>query len=178
VRFVDPETLHQGAVVRGGAKDFWHFILWDGFRPRNAALDAPVYFDTRDTVRDSATVAARAADTVGSADSLGIGRVPPAGPPASEHAPASTETPPSGPLQAKPHTPGFVVSFATLLSEQGAQVEASRVNVDGVQARVVSSTVSGRPVYRVVLGPYPSRADAERVGKRAGHAYWVFEGMP
>ena len=70
------------------------------------------------------------------------------------------------------------MSFATLLNEEGARVEASRVKVDGEQARVVSSMVGGRPVYRVVLGPYASRADAERVGKRAAHPYWIFEGMP
>ena len=181
VRFVDAETLRPGATVRGGAKDFWHFILWDGFRPRNAALDAPVYFETRDTVRDSATVAARAADTLPPPDLSEVGRVPPA--PSSTAQPQPATQPPAGQptppvTEMKPRTTGFVVSFATLLSEQGARAEASRLNVDGEQARVVASIVSGRPVYRVVLGPYASRADAERVGKRAAHPYWIFEGMP
>lgn len=176
VRFVDAETLRPSSSVKGGAKDFWQFILWDGFRPRNAALDAPVHFETRDTVRDSATMAARAADTAAPADLSEIGRVP---------APAQAQTTPSTPTQASttpnaapPRTSGFVVSFATLLSEEGARTEASRVMVDGERARVVSSTVSGRTVYRVVLGPYASRSDADRVGKRAGHAYWIYEGVP
>ena len=183
VRFVDAETLRPAATVRGGAKDFWHFILWDGFRPRNAALDAPVTFEMRDTVRDSAAVAARAADTAKPADLSEIGRVP-SGPPSTGQQPPPAQAPPgSGQASpaatpATPRTTGFVVSFATLLSEEGARIEASRVKVDGEQARVVSSMVGGRPVYRVVLGPYASRADAERVGKRAAHPYWVFEGMP
>lgn len=180
VKFVDAETLRPSATVRGGAKDFWHFILWDGFRPRNAALDAPVTFEVRDTVRDSAAVAARAADTL-QPDLSEIGRVP-SGPPSTAQPPSSPPpgsaqpTPPA--TEVKPRTTGFVVSFATLLNEEGARIEASRVKVDGEQARVVSSIVGGRPVYRVVLGPYASRADAERIGKRAAHAYWVFEGMP
>jgi cell division septation protein DedD len=178
VRFVDAETLRPAASVRGGAKDFWQFILWDGFRPRNAALDAPVYFETRDTVRDSATVAARAADTAGAPDLSGIGQVPPPPSPGNQAAPPAP-TPGGTPNVTTPQrASGFVVSFATLLSEPGARAEASRVVVDGEQARVVTSAVGGRPVYRVVLGPYASRAEADRVGKRAGHAYWIYEGVP
>ena len=181
VRFVEAETLRPASTVRGGAKDFWQFILWDGFRPRSAALDAPVHFEVRDTVRDSATVAARAADTSATPDLSEIGRVPAPAQPAQQQVPARQPpvqgaTPNVG--QSSPRVAGFVVSFATLLSEQGARSEASRVKVDGDQARVVSSTISGRQVFRVVLGPYRSRADAERVGKRAGHSYWIFEGAP
>jgi hypothetical protein len=33
-------------------------------------------------------------------------------------------------------------------------------------------------VYRVVLGPYASRAEAERIGKSSGQSYWIFEGAP
>lgn len=176
VRFVDAETLQQSSSVKGGAKDFWQFILWDGFRPRNAALDAPVHFETRDTVRDSATMAARAADTLVSSDPSQIGRVP-ASPPAqgpAQTTPPATSTPNVSPSRIN----GYVVSFATLLSEDGARTEAARISADGEHARVVPSTVGGRTVYRVVLGPYGTRADAERIGKRAGHAYWIYEGVP
>ena len=181
VRFVDAETLRPSSTIRGGAKDFWQFVLWDGFRPRNAALDAPVHFDTRDTVRDSSAVAARAADTAAAPDLSEIGRVPPPTPPAQQPTvppPATGQgaaTPNAGPAT---RTSGFVVSFATLLSEPAARTEASRIAVDGAQARVVTSSVSGHPVFRVVLGPYATRGDADRVGKRAGHAYWIYEGVP
>jgi cell division septation protein DedD len=179
VRFVDAETLRPASSVRGGAKDFWQFILWDGFRPRNAALDAPVHFETRDTVRDSAAVAARAADTLGAPDLSGIGQVPPAVSSGTQQSVSAAPAPGATPnVAVPPRASGFVVSFATLLSEPAARAEASRVKVDGEQARVVTSSVGGRPVYRVVLGPYASRAEADRVGKRAGHAYWIYEGVP
>lgn len=176
VRFVDAETLQPSSSVKGGAKDFWQFILWDGFRPRNAALDAPVHFETRDTVRDSATVAARAADTLVSSDPSQIGRVPASTP--AQSPPQATPPASSTPNAPAPRINGYVVSFATLLSEDGARTEAARISADGEHARVVPSTVGGRTVYRVVLGPYGTRADAERVGKRAGHAYWIYEGVP
>jgi hypothetical protein len=179
VRFVDPETLRSASTVRGGAKDFWQFILWDGFRPRDSTLDAPVHFEVRDTVRDSAAVAARAADTLNPGDLSEIGRVPtPSQATPVPNQPAPTTPTPTPSSQPKPRASGFVVSFATLLSEPAARAEASKITVDGLQARVVPSTVSGQTVYRVVLGPYGSRADADRAGKRAGHAYWIFEGAP
>ena len=43
---VDGETLRRTRRVPGGAKDFWHLILWNGFRPRAAGLDEPVTFQT------------------------------------------------------------------------------------------------------------------------------------
>jgi hypothetical protein len=33
-------------------------------------------------------------------------------------------------------------------------------------------------VYRVVLGPYPTKADAERVGRESKESFWVYEGNP
>ncbi len=44
VNFVDPETLDVKSTVAGGAKDFWYFFAWDGFRPRAQGLDQPVTF--------------------------------------------------------------------------------------------------------------------------------------
>jgi hypothetical protein len=29
--------------------------------------------------------------------------------------------------------------------------------------------------YRVVLGPYPTRAQAEAIGRRLGRSYWIFQ---
>ena len=44
--------------------------------------------------------------------------------------------------------------------------------------RVVVATVDGTRVYRVVMGPFSSRAEADRIGRQSGRDYWVFEGVP
>jgi hypothetical protein len=42
----------------------------------------------------------------------------------------------------------------------------------------VTTRTEGTPVFRVILGPYPTRSDAERIGKASGHSFWVIEGIP
>jgi cell division protein FtsN len=32
--------------------------------------------------------------------------------------------------------------------------------------------------YRVVIGPFPSREEAERIARTAGMSYWIYEGAP
>jgi cell division protein FtsN len=36
----------------------------------------------------------------------------------------------------------------------------------------------GQTIYRVVLGPYPTKDDAERVGRDSKQNYWVYEATP
>jgi hypothetical protein len=73
---------------------------------------------------------------------------------------------------------GFIVSFAAFLTEDRADELAARIKVGGETARVVPAARGGATIYRVVLGPYLTRDEAERAGKESGHAYWVFEGLP
>ena len=70
----------------------------------------------------------------------------------------------------------FVVQFAALKAEGPARQLAGAIKANGEQARVVTTVSNGIPLYRVILGPYRSRADAERAGQSAGRDYWVFEG--
>jgi cell division protein FtsN len=42
----------------------------------------------------------------------------------------------------------------------------------------VTSTRDGALIYRVVLGPYATREQADRVGREAHQSYWVYEGGP
>jgi cell division septation protein DedD len=72
----------------------------------------------------------------------------------------------------------WTVSFAALLSEERARDLAQQIRVDGQVARVVVSTTDGVRIYRVVLGPYADKAEAERVGRASRRSYWVFEGVP
>lgn len=73
---------------------------------------------------------------------------------------------------------GYIVSFAAFLTEDRAKELAARIHVGGENARIVTSSRDGSTIYRVVLGPYLSKDEAERAGKESGLAYWVFEGLP
>lgn len=152
VVFLDGATLRQLRRVVGGAADYWYPFQWNGFRPRAAGLDSPVEFEVgvSDTAADSALAAAAAA-----ADSA----PPPSTPPVAE-APPSREQ--------------WTVSFAALLVEESARRLAAEITVDGQRARVETTLREGVPVHRVVLGPFPSRAAAERVGRQASRPYWVY----
>jgi septal ring-binding cell division protein DamX len=157
VVLVDGGTLRPTARVRDGGGDFWYAFRWTGFRPRDATLDQPVYFPvTIDT--------APPLDSLSAADSAGA--VPPA---TSTAEPRDTSTRRSS---------GFTVSFAALLAGDKARELAGRIHVGNETARVVTVMREGQPVYRVVLGPYPTREEADRVGRESRQSYWIYEGGP
>ncbi len=146
----DGETLRQTRRVRGGASEHWFPFSWNGFRPRAASLDEPVRFDSL-IVNPDSTDSTAGADTTEAAEA------------------DSAQAPPQS---------GFIVSFAAFLNIDRARELSSRVRVDGQNARIISSERGGTTIYRVILGPYPSREDAERAGKASGQSYWVYEGVP
>jgi cell division septation protein DedD len=92
--------------------------------------------------------------------------------------PDTAATPPATIDPARPTSTGFIVSFAALLSEDKAQQVATSINVNGVQAHVVSTTTAGSPIFRVVMGPFPTRDEANKIGKAAKREYWIYEGSP
>jgi len=146
----DPEKLTVKSTVQGGAKDFWYFFEWNGFRPRAQGLDQPVTFpgEVASSTASSTSPTPVVVDTV------------------------------KPTLPAQPPTPGFSVSFAALLSPEKAQQLASTINVGGTVAHVVTTTTAGSLIYRVVLGPYPTRDEAVKVGRASRREYWVYEGSP
>jgi hypothetical protein len=146
--FYDGETLKPKSRIRNAANEFWHPLVWDGFRPRSASLDVPVRFDT-------SVVGAR--DTSVAPDSV-----------------VTVDTVVTDSTTAQ----GFIVSFAALLAEDRAKELAARIRVGGETARVVARQRGDATIYRVVLGPYLTREEAERAGRESGHSYWVFEGLP
>ena len=183
VRFVDAETQRERSSVKGGANEFWHVIIWNGFRPRSGELDQPVVFADSDSVSipsDSVTPTApndsqppRANTPISSPGQAATPRPP--------RAPVPRPAPPRLPADSatdSPRSRGWIVSFATFVSEPPARTRASRIRVEGQTARVVASQTAGTTVYRVVLGPYATKADAERVGRESGESYWVYEGNP
>jgi len=69
-----------------------------------------------------------------------------------------------------------MVSFAAVLDAQKANQVASGIEVGGVKPHVVQAQVGTTPIFRVVLGPYATREEAERVGRESKRQYWVYEG--
>lgn len=158
VALVDPSTGAVQRRVKGGARDFWYAFNWNGFRPRSEGLDQPVEFRVRPQPVDSTPPDSALAppDT--------------ARPPVRDTAPSAPPRPPAANL--------FTVSFAALLDQERARELASEITVGGYQARVVVGQRAGTPIYRVVLGPYATRADADAVGRASGRQYIVYEGNP
>jgi hypothetical protein len=148
VVLLEGETLEPRTRIRGGSADYWYPFQWDGFRPRSAELDVPVRFDS--VVIDSTALDTTA--VVGTVDSA---------------APRDSAV-----------SPGFFVQFAALLSEERARELANRISVNGQNARIVSTARENSTIYRVVLGPFATREEADRVGRDSGQSYWVYEGVP
>lgn len=172
VVFVDAETLAERRRVPGGAGDFWHLVLWNGFRQRRGTSDEPPVFARRDTAADSAATDSLGADSSATAIAGAFaGTIVPTTP---EPAVDSTPAPPPAPAVAT----GYTLSFAALAEEARARALASQIIVDGERARVVTSSVAGTPVYRVVMGPFRTREDAERRGRAAARDFWVYSGAP
>ena len=177
VRLVDGPGFRRERLVRGGAADFWHFLLWNGFRPRAAGLDQPVSFADAvpsDTLPPDSLVLADSASASGDTEAaapetspVGVQPAPPAAPPR----PARDTT-------TRPRARGYYVQLAALLNERAARDLAPQIRVDNQAAHVETTVRDGARIYRVVLGPYPTRAEAERVGRATGRSFWVNEATP
>ncbi|MEO8576001.1 MAG: SPOR domain-containing protein [Gemmatimonadales bacterium] len=157
VVIVNSRDLTDANTIAGGGRDFWYFFAWNGFRPRSADLDRPVTFDT--------PVAAPADSAVAPRDSA-------ANPPLRDATPTMVEPPATFP---PPRPAGYMVSFAAVLSEQNARQMAAEISVNGLRPRVIPTQSGSTTIYRVVLGPYGAREEAERVGRDSRRQYWVYE---
>jgi hypothetical protein len=158
VTFVDPEKRSVISSVAGGARDFWYFFAWDGFRPRPQGLDQPVTFPDDSVPKDSL------------AASSSPSTMPPPAPP--------VDTPAAVSPGARPSSAGFTVQFAALLTEDKAQQLANSIIVDGKTAHVVSASAAGSPIFRVVMGPFATKDEASKVGRASKREYWIYEGSP
>jgi cell division septation protein DedD len=165
-------SLDRGVVrsMPAVASQVWYPMRWNGFRPRARGIDEPVRF--RGSGDNPRSVGA---PSLGG-DSLAPGASVP-GAAGDSAARESARTSEPSPNAASP-SPGFTVQFAAVLSEEIAREAAAAVQVDGRTPRITSTVRDGRTVYRVVLGPFPTREEAERVGRASGRSYWVFEGAP
>ena len=155
VVFRDVASGKELQRATGGASDFWYPFVWTGFRRRTAVGEQPA-----ETKGDSETAAVKmpaSAETTKSRMAV----------------PVTTPAP-----AADSNKLGFSVSFATLLDETQARERATKINVNGRAARVVAGIVSGTTVYRIVLGPYATREEAEQAGRASGQSFVVYAGSP
>ena len=156
----DGTTLRERSRVSGGTSDYWFSFRWTGFRPRAQDLDQPVDFGGPPVDSMAPPV-----DTA------------PAPPADSASAPVEPPPPPRDSTVRRPAA-GYTVSFAALLVADKARELAASIRVGSENARVVTAVRDGSTIYRVVLGPYPTREEAERVGRDSKQSYWIYEGGP
>lgn len=164
VHFTVPGHERPRIIVRDGAQETWHFVFWNGFRPRASGLDLPVVFPV-----DTLYYAEPLVDSL--APTIPVPTDTTATPRPQVVLPDTTVRPP-------PATSVWSVQLAAVLTEDRAREIARTIRVGGAEPRVVVGTVDGTRVYRVVMGPFNSRAEADRVGRESGRDYWVFEGVP
>lgn len=181
VAMLNPWTMAEVREVKNGSKYFWYSIRWNGFRPRSAGLDQPVEFrssEPRDSSYDSSWVsgdtAGRPADNPDSASRV----VTDSSAAESRRGVSRDRERGAGGTGGSQETGVFSISFAALLDERQARALASRIRIEGHSARLTFSERDGTTIYRVVMGPFSTRAEAERIARMSGRDYWVFEGTP
>ncbi len=175
VVLADATSLRDTRTIGDGAQDFWLALRWNGFRPRAKGLDAPVEF-RRSAPRDSGLPPEPGPDTARDTSGTALGTSAELRASASlggtlSDAPRITVSPGSAPSR-------FTVSFAAVETEREARTLALRLRINGTRPRITSMERNGGTLYRVVMGPFVSRADAEQIGKASGQSYWIFEGVP
>jgi septal ring-binding cell division protein DamX len=152
-------------------------VFWNGFRPRAAGLDQPVTFGGGESATDEAvpTDSVPPPDTAAPAPDTTTAPTPPETTTVTR--PIRPTVPSAGEV-ALPPGRGYTVQFVAAETERDARSVARRLSVDGAPLRVVPAQRGGRTVYRVVTGPYATRAAAERVARTTASDFWVFEGVP
>jgi len=164
---LDPLTGRVRRRYAGGADDFWALIRWNGFRPRAKGLDQPVSFDADST------------DTLGVAGHDTVIVTPAAPSPRTANPGAPVVTPRDEPVvNARPREGNWTLSFAALLDEQRARTLAATIKIESHAVKVVGGSRDGTTIWRIVAGPFATRDEAERAGRRTGLPYWVYEELP
>jgi len=82
-------------------------------------------------------------------------------PPASKPVPKPAAPAPAATAQAAPTHGDWAVQLGSFGAEDNAKKLAQKVNVYGYKPEVASSRASGKALYRVRVGPYKSRAEAD-----------------
>lgn len=82
----------------------------------------------------------------------------------------ATATPPADPATALPATTAggnYAVHFGAYASQKGAETVAALATAAQLPAYTEATTINGKPAFRVRIGPYATRADAETARLKA-----------
>ncbi len=174
VRFVNGESLSGTERIAKGGSDSWLFVAWNGFRPRSPGLDEPVTFgyDTAVDIPDWSTDTGSAISegTLAQRDSGRARRQ-------ADSARAASSGAATGSSASR--ASGFTVQFAAVRSGEAARdVAGSIAGAGSSRARVITTERAGVTIYRVVMGPFPTRDQAEQAARATGKPYWIYEGEP
>ena len=94
-------------------------------------------------------------------------KVAPAAPPrTAQPAPAPAESPAAAPEVAEPAGAGFAVQIAALNVRGDAEAIAKRLSSKGYAAYVMSPPAGAPTVFRVRIGKFPTRREAENVASK------------
>ncbi len=104
----------------------------------------------------------------------------PVPPPASETPPpfAASESVTPAPAAGAVKVPVYVVQFVATTSPDTAHSIAERVRANGADPYIVSEPKKRHPLFRVILGPYPTSAAADSAGRATHAQYWVRSQSP
>jgi SPOR domain len=140
---LDGTTAEQRGVLVGGAADLYLMLPW-------VPLTAP-----------TVTVAAAGASPPHATPTDTEPSAAPAPPP-----------PPSTPVDSGVTGGDIYLQVSSSQNQEWAQAFARQLKDGGFPAKVQGPKTSDEG-YRVMVGPYPSRAAAELVGKRLGRSYFI-----
>lgn len=169
VTVLDAETLQRRRTITSGAADWWLVAVWDGLSSRGVPSSPTTWagIDTAPTVPTDSVPASDSAATADTSSSASepipvAGRAPTAGAPSRGSEASGVATPTR-----------WVVSFASLVSEEGAAQLAREIRATGAPARVLRADGARGAAFRVVLGPFATRDSAVRAGRTSGRQHWV-----
>ena len=69
------------------------------------------------------------------------------------------------------------VQVSVSQNQDWSQRLAQELGRAGLPAKVLAPATTDEG-YRVVLGPYPTRAVAEGIGRKLGRPYWIYQPQP
>lgn len=161
-----PETATRDLPLVAPRPPSGEGALGLGARPRDGAASADGALPMVDTAQAPHPDVAQLA---GEADAV-AGTGEPGDAPASRPEPASAPEPEPQPAAALPATTaggGYAVRFGSYAGSDSADTVVGRLRDEGFPASSSRAEVAGRTVWRVQIGPYASRAQAEAVRVRA-----------
>ncbi len=124
-------------------------------------LFLPLAWVPKSALLDAASPVTAAAVPTGTRPDSGTAAPPPA---AAAVAAAATET-------------GFFIQISSSQNQDWAKALAQQLKEGGYPARVLNPETADQG-YRVVVGPYPSRDEADAAGKRLGRSYFIVPAGP